>query len=234
MPLKIHHLQVSQSERIVWLCEELGVDYELVLHKRAPLLSPPAIKALNPLGAAPVMEDDAHGRYVKLAESAAIAEYIVRRHGDNRLFLQPEHEDYADFLYWFHAANGTVQPLASRLMSLVMMDPSRESPVVQAYQGRLSLVLKLLDDRLASNQWLAGKEFTAADCMSLFTFTTMRAFYQYDLTGYDNILAWMKRCSERPAYKRAMEKGDPETDVQSQLQAKSRQAFKGIEAMARK
>jgi glutathione S-transferase len=112
--LTIHHLGHSQSERILWLCEELGVPYDMVKHVRDPVtrLSPPALRALHPLGAAPVIEEDG----LKLAESAAIVDYIIDRHGGGRLRLGPGHPDFAAYLYWFHFANGNLQPVLGRLM----------------------------------------------------------------------------------------------------------------------
>lgn len=97
MGLTVHHLQVSQSERIVWLCEALGIDYDLKLYQRHPYLSPPEYLALHPLGAAPVITDDGG---VLLAESEACVEYIIHVHGGGRLTVKPGEKNYADSLYW--------------------------------------------------------------------------------------------------------------------------------------
>lgn len=94
--LTVHHLQISQSERIVWLCEELEIPYTLKLYQRAPFLAPPELKALHPMGAAPVITDGP----ITLAESPACVEYIIQKHGSGRLMLPPSHPDYADYLYW--------------------------------------------------------------------------------------------------------------------------------------
>jgi len=147
--LKIHHLGHSQSERIVWLCEELALPYELVQYTRDAVtrLSPPALRALHPLGAAPVLQDDG----LQLAESAAIVEYIIVVHGGGRLKLEPPHPDYAAYLYW-----------------------------------------------------------TAADIMTVFSLTTMRLFQPFDLAAHPNIRAYLQRIGSRAAYRRAMEKGDPD------------------------
>src|SRR6202171_5795282 len=112
--LTIHHLGKSQSERIVWLCEELGIPYELKRYERLPvtMLAPPEYKALHPLGAAPVITDGD----VVLAESSAIIEYIAAKQGNGRLALAAAHPDFAQFLYWFHFANGTLQPATGRNM----------------------------------------------------------------------------------------------------------------------
>lgn len=204
--LKIHHLGHSQSERIVWLCEELGLPYALQHYTRDAVtsLSPPELRALHPLGAAPVIEDGS----VLLAESAAIVEYIIVKHGGGRLKPGPEHPDYATFLYWFHFSNGNLQPVIGRLMLMSRAKLEPGHPVLASAQGRLDRVLGLLETRLGEASYLAGSEFTAADIMSVFSLTTMRLFQPIDLVSYPNIRAYLQRIGERPAYRRAMAKGD--------------------------
>ena len=206
--LTIHHLGHSQSERIIWLCEELGVPYQLKLYERDPvtILSPPALKALHPLGAAPVIQDGD----LLLAESAAITEYIISKHGDGRLRLGPDHPDCAPYLYWFHFANGNLQPVMGRLRMVGRVGLAANHPVQKAAQGRLDQVMALMETRLAEADHLAGAEFTAADIMSVFSLTTMRLFQPVDLRPYPNILAYLQRIGARPAYRRAMAKGDPD------------------------
>lgn len=206
--LTLHHLGHSQSERIIWLCEELGVPYELTLHQRDPvtILSPPALKALHPIGAAPVIQDDG----LLLAESAAIVDYIIAKHGDGRLRLGPDHPDFAAYLYWFHFANGNLQPVMGRSMMLGRVGLAPDDPLQIAVQGRLDRVMALIEARLNEAEYLAGSEFTAADIMSVFSLTTMRLFQPVDLRPYPNILAYLQRIGARPAYRRAMAKGDPD------------------------
>lgn len=206
--LKIHHLGHSQSERIVWLCEELGLPYDLVHYTRDAVtrLSPPELKALHPLGAAPLIEDG----HLLLAESAAIVEYIIVKHGGGRLKLGPEHADYAQYLYWFHFSNGNLMPVMGRMMVVNRAQLPADHPVQQNAQLRLDRVLALLEARLGDVPYLAGQEFTAADVMSVFSLTTMRLFQPLDLAPYPNIRAYLQRIGARPAYQRAMAKGDPD------------------------
>jgi glutathione S-transferase len=206
--LTIHHLGKSQSERIIWLCEELGVPYELKLYKRDPvtILSPPELKALHPLGAAPVITEGD----LLLAESAAIVEYINVKHGGGRLALGPEHPDYAAYLYWFHFANGNLQPVMGRTMFMRRTGLPADHPLMVSVQGRLDRVLDLVEARLGDAEFLAGSAFTAADIMSVFSLTTMRIFMPLDLSPYPNILAYLQRIGAREAYRRAMHKGDPD------------------------
>src|SRR5436190_4112865 len=167
--LTVHHLGRSQSERIVWLCEELGIDYELKLYERDPVtrLAPPEYKALHPIGAAPVITD---GDLV-MAESGAIIKYIVARHGDGRLTLPPSHPDYPGFVYWFHFANGTLQPAAGRCMILGRLDRPHDHPMLRAMKGRMDLALGQVQARLAKLDYLAGADFTTADSLIGFKLT---------------------------------------------------------------
>lgn len=206
--LVVHHLGKSQSERIPWLCEELGIPYELRCTARDPVsrLAPAGYKALHPIGAAPVITD---GPLV-LAESAAVMDYIIARHGGGRLALGPDHPDFADYLYWYHFANGTLQPAMGRMMILGRLELPADNPVLGAMRGRLDLALGLVEARLGTADWLAGGEFTAADIMTVFSLTTMRLFLPFDLAPYPAILGYLQRIGERPAYRRAMRQSDPD------------------------
>lgn len=205
--LTIHHLGRSQSERIIWLCEELGVAYALRRYERDPvtILAPPELAALHPMGAAPVIED---GPLV-LAESGAIVQYIIAKHGAGRLALPPDHPGFADYLYWFHFANGNLQPNMGRNMVLRRLDLPPDNPVLLAMRGRLDRALGTVDARLREADHLAGAEFTAADIMAVFSLTTMRLFLPLDLAPYPGILAYLQRVGMRGAYRAAMQKGDP-------------------------
>jgi glutathione S-transferase len=207
-PLIVHHLGHSQSERIVWLCEELGLDYQLVRYNRRAdnRLGPPEYKALYPMGTAPVITDG----NVVLGESAAIVDYILATRGDGRLAVARDQPGFADYLYWFHFANGTLQPIAMLVRSLERVDPSAHNVPLQSARARFDLVFSLVDRRLADHPYLAGRELTAADIMAVFTLTTMRLFHPYELSPWPNIRAYLQRIGARPAYQRAMRRGDPD------------------------
>ena len=205
--LTIHHLGKSQSERIIWLCEELGLPYELVHYQRdaVTMLAPPELRQLHALGAAPVITDGD----VVLAESGAIVQYIIARHGGGRLAVDATHPDFAPYLYWFHFANANLQPHMGRLMILGRLQLPPDNPVLVSAQGRVTRVMQLLAERLGQSQWLAGAEFTAADIMTVFSLSTMRYFAPLDLSPYPTVQAYLKHVGERPAYQQAMQKGDP-------------------------
>jgi glutathione S-transferase len=206
--LTIHHLTTSQSERVLWLCEELGIDYKLVVHERLPdtRLAPPALRALTPMGTAPVMEDGD----VIMGESGAIVEYIIHKHGGGRLALKPEHPDYAQYLFWFHFANATLQQLMMRVLTLQRVNVPEDHAYSKAIHERLDRALRAMDARLEKNQWLAGSEFTAADVVTVFSLTTMRVFAPVEMSPYGNLLTYLQRMNSRPAYRTAMTKGDTE------------------------
>ena len=205
--LTIHHLGTSQSERILWLCEELGVRYEMKRYERDAVTrwSPPDLRALHPMGTAPVVTE---GDLV-LGESGAIVEYIVQRHGGGRLARKPADPDYAQYLYWFHFANATFQPLMGRNMILHRLALPADNAMLLSTRGRLERALDMLEARLGTVDYLVGSELTAADIMIVFSLTTMRIFYPLDLAPYPHIRAYLARIGERDAYKKAMHKGDP-------------------------
>lgn len=206
--LTVHHLGVSQSERIVWLCEELGIPYVLKRYDRDSVtrLAPADYKALHPMGIAPVITD---GDLV-LGESAAIMDYIIARYGDGRLTVGKEAPNFADYLFWYHFANGTMLPSAMNAMILGLLGVEQDSPIGQALMSRADRSHAMVEERLGQVPYFAGDTFTAADIIMVFGLTTMRAFAPRDLAPYPNIRAYLQRIGARPAYARAMAKGDPD------------------------
>jgi glutathione S-transferase len=205
MSLIVHHLGVSQSERIVWLCEELAIPYELKVYERDPVtrLAPPAYKALHPLGTAPIITD---GDLV-LPESGAIMEYIIGKYGDGRLAVGPTSPNYADYLFWFHFANASMMP--RQTIGPRPAEGAEETPRARFMRERGELTWALVEKRLGEAPYFAGDDFTAADIIMGFPLTTMRAFAPHDLAPHPNIRAYLQKIGQRPAYQRAMQKGDP-------------------------
>ena len=202
--LIVHHLGVSQSERIVWLCGELGIPYELKNYARdaTTRLAPPDYKALHPMGTAPVITD---GDLV-LGESGAIMEYILGKYGDGGLVPKKADPSWPDYLYWLHFTNASLMPRES--MANVTRRLVAEHPLKQAFQTRRDQAYAMVEERLGDSPYIAGKAFTAADIMLVFSLTTMRHFTGSKLDDYPNIRAYLARIGERPAYKAAMAKGD--------------------------
>ncbi|KAK7052103.1 glutathione S-transferase [Favolaschia claudopus] len=173
MPLIVHHLNVSQSERIPWLCEELSIPYTLKTYRRAPVLAPPEYKALHPSETSPIIQDGEGDALITIAESGACMEYIAHRYGNGGLFLPPTHPDYAQFLYWWHWANGTFQPAMLLNTMVGRMGVPDDHPRRVMGRERMNMMLRALNERVKKNKWLAGEEFTVADIMLVFSLTTM-------------------------------------------------------------
>ena len=200
--LVVHHLRRSQSERIVWLCEELGVPYDLRMYERdkGTLRAPPAYRSLHPTEAAPVIFD---GELV-LAESGAIVEYVSAVHGEGRLFYQSSAPEFPAHLYWFHFSNGTLQPALARA-ALVRRILAEGHPEIAASRSRADRALEFVDARLAERDYLAGNELSAADIMTVYSLTTMRLYAPFDVSPYRNICVYLARIGRRPGYQRAMQ-----------------------------
>jgi len=208
--LTVHHLGISQSERIVWLCEELGLDYELKLYARRPdnRLAPDEYKALHPMGIAPVITDSSvEGGDLVLGESGAICEYICGRYGGGRLTPGPGDPDFADHLFWFHWSNGTF--MTTLMMQLVLSGGGKDNPAAVFVGDRSRRGWAMVEARLGEAPFFGGRELTTADIMMVYCLTTSRAFRGTSLEGHPNLKAYLQRIGARPAYQRAMAKAEP-------------------------
>ncbi|ALE16946.1 Glutathione S-transferase [Altererythrobacter epoxidivorans] len=202
--LTVHHLRLSQSERIVWLCEEMGIDYEVKLYNRREdnRLAPDEYKALHPMGIAPVITD---GDFV-LGESGAIIDWIVAQYGDRGLVPDKNHPDFADHLFFYHWANGTF--MTNGMMALVAQFCGAEQmpPFVA---DRMAKSWQIVEKRLGEAEYFGGSQLTTADIMMGFQLTTSRAMSGMSIEGMPNLHAYLKRIGERDAYQRAMAKAEP-------------------------
>jgi glutathione S-transferase len=205
--LTVHHLGISQSDRIVWLCEELDIPYKLVRYDRDPVsrLAPATYQALHPFGTAPVITDGD----LTLPESAAIMDYIIAKYGKGRLAVTADSANFADYLFWYHFANGSMMPSLMIGIIVAMLGVNPDNPTVGALQARAERAFHLIEKRLSKANYFAGGEFTAADIIMLFPLTTMRHFVPRDYSAYPNLRAYLARIGARPAYQRAMAKADP-------------------------
>jgi glutathione S-transferase len=204
--ITIHHLGVSQSERIVWLMEELGLPYKLKWYDRRPnRLAPDEYLALHPMATAPVIEDGD----VVLTESAVIAEYICRRHAGGRLVVNPDQPNYYDYLFWMHFNNGTI----GLRFTKAVLGTGAHGPVADTYselvQRREAQAYGYLNERLGKVPYLAGAELTCADIMTVFRVTTGVLFGARKIDDLPNVAAYVKRIEARPAYQKAMKIAGP-------------------------
>lgn len=207
MVLQVHHLHRSQSERIVWLCEELSIPYTLILHTRQPnFMAPDSLKSLpgNAEGTSPFIVDGD----VTLGESGAIVEYICRVHGGGRLLLNPGEEGYAKFLYWFHAINANVQSVKSQVMVVGFAQLPPDNAARKFVEARVVKAWKHLNEHLKENKWLAGEVFSAADIMAGYTLGTARYFTPMSYEGYESVVRYLGSLKEREGFKKGFEKAE--------------------------
>ena len=213
--ITVHHLENSRSQRILWLLEELELDYDLKSYERDPqtLLAPERLKAVHPLGKSPVITDSE----ITVAESGAIIEYLIDTYGQGRL-VPTAPENRRHYRYWLHYAEGSLMPwLVMKLVfGRIPQNPNMPfflRPVArkimtqvqtQFLDPQLHTHLGFIEGSLQDQDWLAG-DFSAADIQM--SFPLEAASNRIDLAAYPQIQAFMQRYQQRPAYQRAIAKG---------------------------
>lgn len=204
--ITIHHLGVSQSERIVWLMEELGLPYKLKWYERkANKAAPDEYLALHPTAMAPVIEDD--GRV--LTESAVIAEYICHRYAGGKLTVGPAQPNYYDYLYWMHFNNNAMGlRFAKSVLAAGASGPVAETMKEVVFR-REEQYYKYLDWRLGESAYLAGPELSCADIIVVYRLTSGLLFGARPIDDLPNVVAYVKRVEARPAYQKAMQIAGP-------------------------
>ncbi|WP_225412900.1 glutathione S-transferase family protein [Stigmatella hybrida] len=215
----VHHLNNSRSQRVLWLLEELGIEYEVKRYERDPktMLAPPALKAIHPLGKSPVITDGGN----TLAESGAIVEYLVDRYGQGRLKPPEGSPERLRYTYWMHYAEGSAMPpllmglVAARIRSAPA--PFFVRPIVRGVADKLQntfvgpqikLHLDYLEGELSQRTWFAGEDFTAADIQMSFPLEAASGRAGLDASR-PKLWAFLERIHARPAYQRALQKGGP-------------------------
>ena len=213
--LTVHHLNNSRSQRVLWLLEELEVPYEIVKYERDPKtnLAPPELQKIHPLGKSPVVTDDGN----TLAESAVILEYIVEKYGKGRLVPAASTPEYRRYRYYMHYAEGSLMPflLLRLIVSKIRKAPFLVRPIAgkiadqldSAFVGpNLKRHVAFIAGELARSPYFAGNEFSAADIQMSFPLEAIAARFP---DPPEKITSWVKQVHERPAYKRALERGGP-------------------------
>lgn len=206
--LTLHHLEYSQSFRILWLLEELGVDYSLKLYDRDPQsrLAPADYKAMSPTGTAPFITDGE----LTLAETSAIVDYILDKHDAQQRLRPPAgHPSRLRYLFWLHASQGSMMPLL--LMDSVMR-MGKQHELLQTLQGvflgpRMDALLQQAEQDLARTAWLAGDDLTAADIVMVYGMEGARA-RGYITEEHTGCCAWLDRVHALPSFQSAQKKDD--------------------------
>ncbi len=198
----VHHLNNSRSQRILWLLEELGVPYEIKFYQRDAVtnLAPPELKAIHPLGKSPVITDGD----IKIAESGAIVDYLIRVHGAGKLAPAPSGPEHEAYLEWLHYAEGSAM-LPLMLQLYVMRLGEAGAPLKDRIDSEIANHLGYMNGALEGRPYLMGEALTGADVQMSFVGEVGRAFGR--LADQPNVAAWIERLHARPAFKTALEKG---------------------------
>lgn len=216
--ITVHHLENSRSQRILWLLEELGVDYALKTYKRdsQTRLAPAELIAVHPLGKSPVITDG----NITVAESGAIVEYLLDKFDDGRLLPAAGTEAHRQYRYWLHYAEGTFMPYM--VMSLVVNRietapmPFFIKPVAKGIAGKIRASfltpnidrnLNFMEQTLAENTWFCGDALSGADF--LMSFPVEAAAMRTSLAEFPSLAGFLDRIHAMPSYRRAIEKGGP-------------------------
>jgi len=202
--IEVHHLENSRSQRVLWLLEELGLPYELVVYKRDPVtnFAPDTLRAIHPLGKSPMIRDGSR----VVIESGAILEYIVRTHGGGRLAPKESDPEYWRYVQLLHYAEGSgMLPFMLRLYAGRIGDGA--APVLPRILSQIDLHLGFLEGELGGRDWFVGNTLSAADVNLSFVFQIARRLHGLD--KYPGLVAFNARVEARPAWKRALERGGP-------------------------
>ena len=215
--ITVHHLNNSRSQRVLWLLEELGLPYEIKRYARDPktMLAPASLRAVHPLGKSPVLSEGD----LTLAESGAIIEYLVERHGRGRLIPPAGTRDRLRYTYWLHFAEGSAMPPLVMKLVFDRLEkgpmPFFVRPIARGIARRvksgfiepnLTRQLDYMEAELGRSTYFAGGEFTAADIQMSFPVEAAKARAGLDASR-PKLMAWLDRIHARPAFGRALERG---------------------------
>jgi len=215
--ITVHHLNNSRSQRILWLLEELGVEYDIKHYQRDPetMLAPPELYEIHPLGKSPVITDGD----VTLAETGAIIEYLIGRYGNGQFVPEIGSKERLRYTYWLHYAEGSMMP---PLLLKLVFDKIENGPTpffvrpfakaiakkvkAMMIEPRLKQHLDYLEGEIQKSTWFAGDEFSAADIQMSFPLqaAVARGGLGKQCPG---LMGFLSRIELRPAYKRALERG---------------------------
>jgi glutathione S-transferase len=196
--ITLHHLNKSRSKRIIWLLEELGIEYKIVAYQRdtATFLAPPELKAIHPLGKSPVIEDDG----IVIAESGAITEYLIDKYAVGKLAPKKGSAAYTEYSQWMHfAESSAILPL---LLKMFVAKDGCETNFLGAYaDNEVEKVIAYFDQSLAGKRYLVDDQLTGADIMMSFIAEIVER--NGELTQYRNIQQYLTQLASHSTYVKA-------------------------------
>jgi glutathione S-transferase len=200
--LTLHHLNDSRSQRILWLLEELGTPYEMKRYQRdaTTRLAPPELTAVHPLGKSPVITDGG----IKIAESGAIVDYLIRTYGKGAMMPPMGTPDYEAYNEWLHYSEGSAMlPLMLNLYVSRLREAG--APLHPRIDSEIANHLGYVDSALKGREFFIGNALTGADIQMSFVGEMAKVFNK--LGPYPSLAAWLTRLHARPAFQRSIEKG---------------------------
>lgn len=215
----VHHLENSRSLRILWMLEELGLDYEVKHYARnkKTQLAPPELLEMHPLGKSPVLEDNG----VVVAETGAILEYLLAQYDKEGAFkpADPLSKEGMSYSYWLHSCEGSLMPflVMTKVFQSIKQAPMPFfiKPVAKAIASKveksyiapsLKRHFEYIESILCHQDWFAGEQFSAADVQMSFP---LEAASKSMAGQYPYIESWLERIHTRPAWQAAHKKGGP-------------------------
>ena len=198
--IEVHHLNKSRSRRITWLLEELDTPYEVIAYQRDPEtgLAPDTLKAIHPLGKAPIMRDGD----IVLSESGAIVKYLIERYGAGKFAPNRDSADHPAYLHFLHYAEGSAMlPLMLKLYTGRLGEAG--TPLQPRIQSEILTHFGYLNDALAGREYFVGNHLTGADIQLSFPIQHLMAKTSPEV--FANLHAYVQRIEARPAYRRAID-----------------------------
>lgn len=201
MSLIVHHLNNSRSQRVLWLLEELGLDYDIRRYERDAVtnLAPAELKQIHPLGKSPLLEAD--GRII--SESGAVVEYLCLRHGGDHLVPGRDSHDYVDYMQYMHFAEGSAMtPILMNLYAARLGEGA--APLMPRIHEQLASHFHYMELALGDRLNFVGNALTAADVMMSFP---AEVAVMNGGADYPRLKAFVQACHARPAWQRARDRG---------------------------
>lgn len=202
MTITVHHLNNSRSQRILWLLEELGADYEIKAYQRdaETNLAPPELKSVHPLGKSPVIEDD--GRMV--SESGAIIEYLCARHGGEAWLPGQGSDEWVDHLEWMQFGESSFfVPVMLKIYAGRLGEAA--APLMPRVDEQLAAHIDFAEQNISDDLHFVGNDWSAADVMM--SFPAEIAVMQGYGERAPKLARFVEAIHARPAWQRARERG---------------------------
>ena len=233
VPLRIHHIEGRRSFRVAWLCEEIGLPYELVFKRGDLMGSMVALRKAHPLcPITPAVEIDGQ----TIVESGAILDVLAARYAPGVMVPKVDSPDYPLHAQWMHFAEGTLMArISTDLFAAVAIGARLEDmpkgyrhgidkPDVRAIMGTEQM-FRFIEAYLGEHEYFGGSRFSAADIMMQWSLRGARYAAQRRIADYPNLARWHERVESRPAYARTVAAAVPDGMGEYMLPAREKMPF---------